>query len=478
MEALYGGGVFGTTFNDDIRTGDVAAQVYGLDGNDTLIGGSQNDTLRGGNGNDALNGGGGNDDLAGEAGTDVVNGGAGDDFLRVNDTLDTIRGGSGTDTLSIDLSSLSVGATVDLTHEWSGGAGTISSTLGAGKVTGMEALYGGGVFGTNFNDDIKTGDVAAQVYGLDGNDTLMGGSQNDNLVGGNGDDTLNGGGGNDDMQGNAGADIVNGGAGDDFLRVTDTLDTIDGGSGTDTLYLDLSSLSAGATVDLTAVWSGGTGTLSSSLGSGTITGMEGIYGGGAFGSNFDDNITTGDVAATIFGLEGNDTLNGGSLGDVFRGGNGNDTLNGGGGNDDLDGAAGDDYLSGGAGADSLNGGSGNNIFDLRVVSDSTSTTYDTITGFTVGTDTIDLNFAVSAVDAAIVAGALSTASFDSDLAAAVGALGSNHAVAFTADTGDLAGQTFLVVDANGTAGYQAGQDLVLHLVSATNLASLATTDFV
>ena len=70
---------------------------------------------------------------------------------------------------------------------------------------------------------------------------------------------------------------------------------------------------------------------------------------------------------------------------------------------------------------------------------------------------------VSAVDAAVTTGALSTATFDSDLAAAVGAsqLGAGHAVVFTPNSGTLSGDHFLIVDANGVAGYQAGQDYVI-----------------
>jgi hypothetical protein len=46
----------------------------------------------------------------------------------------------------------------------------------------------------------------------------------------------------------------------------------------------------------------------------------------------------------------------------------------------------------------------------------------------------------------------------------------------TANDGSLDGQTFLVVDLNGNAGYQAGGDLVLHLMDATG--TLTTSDFI
>ncbi len=77
-------------------------------------------------------------------------------------------------------------------------------------------------------------------------------------------------------------------------------------------------------------------------------------------------------------------------------------------------------------------------------------------------------------------GSLSTATFDTDLAAAVTAstLGDNHAVLYTPNAGTLSGQTFMIVDLNGTAGYQAGQDLVIDLTNTLHLTSLATGDFI
>ncbi|HEY1961468.1 MAG TPA: bluetail domain-containing putative surface protein [Rhizomicrobium sp.] len=79
----------------------------------------------------------------------------------------------------------------------------------------------------------------------------------------------------------------------------------------------------------------------------------------------------------------------------------------------------------------------------------------------------------SGVDAAIIGGALSTATFDSDLAAAVnsGNLAVQHAVLFTADSGDLSGHTFLIVDENGQAGYQTAADLVIDVTGYTGTLS-------
>jgi hypothetical protein len=48
-----------------------------------------------------------------------------------------------------------------------------------------------------------------------------------------------------------------------------------------------------------------------------------------------------------------------------------------------------------------------------------------------------------------------------------GTLDIGEAVLFKADAGDLAGKLFLIVDENGTAGYQAGQDYVIEMTNTT-----------
>ena len=61
----------------------------------------------------------------------------------------------------------------------------------------------------------------------------------------------------------------------------------------------------------------------------------------------------------VFGLDGNDSLAGGTDNDLLYGGAGNDRLSGFNGNDRLDGGAGNDTLYGGNGNDTLYGGIGN-----------------------------------------------------------------------------------------------------------------------
>jgi len=75
----------------------------------------------------------------------------------------------------------------------------------------------------------------------------------------------------------------------------------------------------------------------------------------------DDLLTAGRVAASLHGLEGNDTLQGGPGDDTLDGGPGNDLLIGGAGDDLLLGGPGRDTLEGGPGNDTLDGGPGNDV---------------------------------------------------------------------------------------------------------------------
>lgn len=82
-----------------------------------------------------------------------------------------------------------------------------------------------------------------------------------------------------------------------------------------------------------------------------------------FGSNFRDLITTGDGARnSVWGLDGNDQIHGGSGRDVCFGGRGNDEIRGFGNADELYGEWGDDTLHGGDGRDYLQGGAGDADF--------------------------------------------------------------------------------------------------------------------
>ena len=146
----------------------------------------------------------------------------------------------------------------------------------------------------------------------------------------------------------------------------------------------------------------------------------------------------------------------------------------------LTGGALNDTITGLGRGDTLTGAAGVDTFVYTAVSDSTSRTFDTITDFDASADRLDLWYPVTGVDASITSGSVGSRRFDSDLVSAVGAtkLAAHHAVLFTPDAGAYLGKTFLVVDANGVAGYQEGADLVIVLGAASNLTGLTPSDFV
>jgi hypothetical protein len=132
---------------------------------------------------------------------------------------------------------------------------------------------------------------------------------------------------------------------------------------------------------------------------------------------------------------------------------------------------------GGAGADTIVLSVGNDNL-VTIAGQSVSVTHDTIDAFDTRHDDFVLDVDVGGVDAAVSSGALSNATFNNDLKHALGThrLVAGDAVVFTPNHGDLSGHTILVVDANGTAGYQSG-DYVFELTNTAHLADLDSGNF-
>jgi Ca2+-binding RTX toxin-like protein len=268
-----------------------------------------------------------------------------------------------------------------------------------------------------------------------------------------------------------GKDIVYGNAGVDNFYFGTTLtksDRIYGDSGVDTLYLqgdysfglkfangtmrdvEIIELASGFSYDITIA--------ALTVGSGSTLTLD------ATNLSFDDHVRFNGAA----GANGEElTMLGGAGADTLLGGYSADTFDGGGGADFLDGNA-----------NSLSALT-TDTFVYAAASDSTGLIHDTVEGFNAELDLFDLWTAVSGVDEAVAGGKLSK-NFDANLAKAIGAdeLSAGHAVLFNPDEGKFAGKTFLVIDTNGTAGYQAGQDLVIELVNGLNLASLNADVFI
>jgi Ca2+-binding RTX toxin-like protein len=297
------------------------------------------------------------------------------------------------------------------------------------------------------------------VYGGFGHNKLIGGDGHDSLSLWHGDGRLHGRGGDDTLRvGLAGDDYMSFGEGD-----------ITGGRGERDLLvlsqvkfnmLQFDAASTGIEV-LAADVSRGFGTRADPkiLGDGRDNDFD-LSGFGVYPTK---------KAMTIDGLEGNDTLTGWSFRNALDGGDGNDVLIGGSREDVLIGGDGQDWMSGGADAD---------VFVFRSAGESTGAAIDTINGFDFADDAFDVTGTVTSVSE-IEGGRLDGDRFDSLLRKAVVAhLDAHAAVLWTPEVGDLAHETFLVIDQNGRAGYQPGEDLVLHLEDALNIAAFGVDDFI
>jgi Ca2+-binding RTX toxin-like protein len=136
------------------------------------------------------------------------------------------------------------------------------------------------------------------------------------------------------------------------------------------------------------------------------------------------------------------------------------------------GGAADDVLTGGLLGDNLTGGGGADTFRYSGPAWSTSTTRDTIGGFNADADKFDLNVSVGNVSS--VSHAISAASFDADMGAALTDF--VGAALVTADGGDLIGHVYLVVVADGDFSYDAGTDYVFEVTGFTG--TFDTGDFI
>jgi len=367
--------------------------------------------------------------LIGTSYDDTITGDSGDNILAGDPGNDTLDGAAGKDTA--DYSFVDGGVTVDLrvTTAQSVGGGQGSDTL-----ISIENLIG------SYYDDILTGNSGDNVItGSGGNDTLNGEAGNDALSGDAGDDTLAPGTGNDAVDAGDGNDVISFAGGQ-----LNAADKIDGGTGTDTVLLNSDYTGANALV----------------MNATTMVNVEKL----TLLAGHSYTLTTNDVTVSSGQKL---TINGAALSasNVL-------TFNG---SAETDGHF---IIISGLGADKLTGGAQSDTFTYTTAAQSTSTHYDTITGFKFGTDIFDTPGAVgtiTGINTKVTSGALSTATFDANLKSAISSsrLGAHHAVLFTPNSGTLSGATFLVVDLNGVAGYQAGADLVIRMNGASGTLAAA-----
>lgn len=479
------------------------------DGTIIVKGGSYATSFYGGTGANIFDGGAGGDFFTFNGGRGEFHGGVGSDRVTIAEgaplALLTLRGGADdSDWLIFDAPVVFLDVPRFTPGKWGfEHLEIVVELIGTG---GDDYLDFSGLSDFNFspfitgmdgNDVMIGGDgFLNRFYGMAGNDRLYGGDAADEMTGGTGrnrlygnggDDSLanfavfsdgagrtlfDGGDGDDRLWANNGRYLVYGGNGADWIGLDDTIvrqDTLFGGDGIDTLALtdEWGRAFVGVVFDV-------------ELFDAETSGIESLAGGTAAGSDKDNTLDFSgftlltDFGVTLSGLGGADYLAGTYGDDALMGGRADDILTGTAGRDALDGGIGDDSLTGGLGQDHLTGSDGADTYVFSAAAESTGSVYDTIDGFnarggdTVG-DSIDLWFTVGAVRDAVEQGSLSDASFDADLAAAIGAaqLSAYEAILFRPDEGSLAGGTFLVIDANGTPGYQPGDDLGMKVLNLT-----------
>lgn len=321
------------------------------------------------------------------------------------------------------------------------GLGTLLSTPGAaaGK-GGNDTIIGGNgldLIDGGAGHDVIYGDTPglSELLGLGGADILLGGDGNDKLYGQTGNDTLLGGNGNDSLYG---------GVGDDLLVDTVGNDLFDGGAGNDTV------LFASTTTDLITV------NLSTGVATGALIGTDKLVA--------IENVTV--VSA------GNSVLIGSDVGNVLTGSFGVDQINGQAGNDTLKGGFGADVLSGDAGSDLLVYGRTGALLDSSILG------IDTVLGFDFGAGGDKFRFEGN-VPTSVGTQTFTTTSNSALLLLGVPLNAANFAAGaaklLTITGGNSAG-SYLVVDGNNTAGYQAGADYIIKLVGAVNIGSFDLSD--
>ncbi|NHZ41949.1 calcium-binding protein [Massilia aquatica] len=368
----YGGDDYITSNDPDDDSDAGYDDLFGFDGNDTLLGGRGSDNLNGQLGNDFADGGAGNDQLKGELGNDTLRGGAGHDTLNDYEGRDSLAGGAG----------------VDLLYSERGGSALLDGGLDNDVLLGdgQDTFIGGGG-----NDRItirtRANEAAATTLadGGDGNDLFSVGFLNQGTA------RVTGGGGRDVylLERESGAngyvvtDFASGPEGD-RIDVSKLLAGVDLSLGDPFAPGYLKLVQDGADTLLQFDADGAQGTASAFK---TVLRLEGVA-APSVAPNISasaltpDGINDGETFSAdgrndnIFGSHLNDRYEGNGGADTVQSGAGNDTVLGGDGADRLFGESGDDRMEGGEGDDHLGGGAGSNILLGGAGNDMLSTDYD------------------------------------------------------------------------------------------------------
>ncbi len=403
----------GGTGDDSLLNWGDSVTMAGGDDNDTLynyanggVGHGQYVSMSGGTGKDSIlnfgnnvtiNGGMGNDSITNSSGANVLftyAAGDGNDVITGFNATSTLQIDGGKGTYSKAISGSDVIVTVGTGTVTLKGAAKLKTLNILGKeATPIETYTNSSSSKVTLGSNIETGDASARtkairivgnniantilggsgkdtLYGKNGDDYLAGGAGLDRLNGQNDDDTLWGGAGNDTLTGGNGADtfIYNSGEGKDVITDFKAEDTLRLGDGTDTYSKAISGSNVIVTVGDGRITLKGAAKLKTLniLGK-EATPIETYTNSSSSKVTLGSNIETGDASARtkairIVGNNIANTILGGSGKDTLYGKNGDDYLAGGAGLDRLNGQNDDDTLWGGAGNDTLTGGNGADTF--------------------------------------------------------------------------------------------------------------------
>jgi Ca2+-binding RTX toxin-like protein len=345
-------------------------------GADVLRGSYDGEEISGGAGDDTIEGRGGDDVIIGGPGTDLLSGSGGNDVYRFarGDGADTIReytdafnGTGGTDVVEfaegiapadVIVSQADSGWSLRLAIAGSADSLKLESSANDGKFRVELVRFADGTVWTHA--DV----MALATAPTAGNDSIWGGYEAETLSGGGGDDVIDGRNGNDVLTGGTGNDLLYGSGGNDtyvFARgdgidtVREYIDGFSGWGGTDTIQFaagvapaDVAVSQADGGRDLVLTISGTTDkiVIDGGLGGGTNYRVEQVrFADGTLwtwselvnrstGATAGGDSIAGDSNANVlYGLDGDDTLDGRQHNDILIGGPGNDLLIGSSGND-------------------------------------------------------------------------------------------------------------------------------------------------
>ncbi|WP_198411892.1 cadherin domain-containing protein [Microvirga flavescens] len=334
------GFIGGATSNDRISGSDVANDLRGRGGNDTLSGLLGNDTLDGGDGDDVLDGGDGKDRMTGGLGNDVyyVDDSADIVVEAANAGIDTVYTSVSYDIRSTDVETLTATGTGNIALTGNSLDNTIKGNAGDNLLDGgdgFDTLIGGAGNDTYIIRDKYTANGWEYISdtiredadgGIDTVLTEWGGELPDNVENmiALPSSTVA-----MDLIGNRLANHLVGNAADNSLYTGtyipgETLDTLEGGKGNDTYYVGFEDVliveKAGEGID-TVQLRGNIGVPSFALREGSE--VEIIRADDR--STLGVTITGNSYGQSIYGGSGDDALDGGGGGDTLIGGFGKDT---------------------------------------------------------------------------------------------------------------------------------------------------------